>query len=206
MLLGAGALAIAIAIAISLLVRCHRTPARVHSPSSHTPLLTTAERERLRAQIHAGNRRLADAAAARAAAVAHDAALPSPDPMDGATPGQADYAPAFPGDTAIMLEYRTRTFDIANAIIDECTAANTDGGSRIEVRYDIIADDDAGGLFEEITFPAATNNSGPDTMECLTSRLLGATLPAPPSDIDRFHFAVEIIVTIDDAGTRDSAF
>jgi hypothetical protein len=165
--------------------------------------MTAAERERLRQQILAGNRRLADrpldASSASAAAAPLDAGAQ-------ASPGDVEAADAwvamFHGDTPALLEYRTRTFDIANAIVDECMAQTKDGGARFEVQYDIIADDEAGGLFEGVLFPTATNNSGPDTIECVTEHMLGATLPAPPSDIDRFHFSVEVIVKLADAGVR----
>jgi hypothetical protein len=194
--------AIVVAAIASLVRRDHpRVPTRnLQSRAS----LSSAERERLRAEILAGNRRLAeaplDAPIASTAAGPH-ASRPAPPAHDAAVPAHLE--PMFQGDTPTLLDYRTRTFDIAGAIVDDCMAQTTDGGTRFEAQYVIIADDQAGGLFERVTFPPETNNSGPDTIECVTEHMLGATLPAPPNDIDRFRFAVQIIVTLDDAGARD---
>ncbi len=192
--------AVVLIAVIALIVLSDHTSTPARPQPSHA-LLTASEREHLRQQILAGNRRLADQpldARSESATAPVDAGAHASPPGDVEAPDA--FVPMFHGDTPALLEYRTRTFDIANAIVDECMAQTKDGGMRFEVRYDIIADDEAGGLFESVSFPPATNNSGPDTIECVTERMLGAALPAPPDDIARFHFGVEVIVNLADAG------
>jgi len=152
--------------------------------------LTADERARLRDRILAGNAHIGRQA---------DAAL---EMRDAETDEPATAADRDGDDqrSAETKAYHDKVFEIADQIVNDCRAETTDAGDRIEVSYTVISDDDAGGLFEDVELPADHNNSGPNTLECVTERMLGAILEAPPADIDRFSFSVEVRIIRRDGG------
>ena len=202
-------MAIAIAVAAGVLVWTRRSRA-VHGPvaSARTPAgsaigsafeqgavsdasvggrhVDTAAREQLRARILAGNHQLAASA---------DAAMPS----SAAVPADAGWRPLVLSPEAEA--YRDRTFERAESVLNDCVAKSRDAGLQVKVEYVVIADDEAGGMFEDVQLPRDGNTSGPETLDCIMNGMLAATLPAPPADIDRIHFSVEQITQIIDART-----
>lgn len=148
--------------------------------------LSATERERLRERILAGNAQIARPDGALPDATVAPTGGPDDDDDDDTQPDKP-------------TPYTQEVFDVASKIVDDCMQKHGDSGTKVAVKYIVIADDDAGGLFEDVQLPPETNNSGPETLECVMEEMLGAVLPVPPDDIGRFSFGVEIEIVLFDA-------